>query len=143
MSEKSTWVQTLLVGLFVVILYFVLIYFIKPVWDALIDLVIPIYWTLFGSGRLADVDNPGIINLLFREIITAYFCSFFALSIPSKFPNANLKAVLIIFSSSLVMWASAFIMFGFSSGDWLLILSIAIIGFVIPMVPVFQFWQID
>ena len=143
MTTKTSIFQTLLASFFVILVYFTLIYFVAPLFNAFIDIAVPIYWKIFGSNRLADVDNPGFIQTIFIEAATASFCSFFALCVAFKFPRANFKIVLIIFSLCIAIWTSSFIWLAIRVDDFLLGLIMVITDFLAPMAMVLYFWKSD
>jgi len=137
MDNKFSWMQTI-GAIFVVILsFFILIYFVAPIFDA----VMTVYWKFFGDPRF-PADDPGFVTLLFRGLLTSGASTYIAFKLAFKFfENFHEKTVALIFAVTVLLWASVFIYAGVKVGDAIMPVVILIVGIIPPMYFAREVWN--
>jgi hypothetical protein len=105
MEDRFSIAQTVGAAIAVVVIYFVILYIGTPIIQWAFDLYGRLFVPeRFGGGR--EVDNPGLLTLLFRVLLLSGISAWAAVAATFKiFEGAHARAVAVALGVSIVAWA--------------------------------------
>jgi|OpeIllAssembly_1097287.scaffolds.fasta_scaffold189025_2 hypothetical protein len=116
MNNQISWGQTIAAAIASIVVFFLLLYFVAPIIESLLNLFGKLFVPeRYGGG--SEVDNPGILKIAFHGIIASGLSAYgaFAASF-SVCSAAHAKTVAVVFGLAIATWVGIIIYAGFMAG---------------------------